>query len=124
MSRDGMAVKVAMARARQLESYRRNSDIILGWERVASKSMRTCLYCLLMDGEQYPLHVEFEDLNRCSSEYCRCTVIAVLDGVPRPRRTLGRRWFLGLTTDKKEKILGAERFQKYQAGVPLWDLVN
>lgn len=68
-------------RARTLQTYREQSDVIEGWRWLAAKQPRTCDYCLGMDGQQFPLHVEFEPINKCENEYCRCTIVAVIEGV-------------------------------------------
>lgn len=68
-------------RERTLQTYREQSDIIQGWRWLAAKQPSTCDYCLGMDGQQFPLHVDFEPLNRCENEYCRCTIVAVIEGV-------------------------------------------
>lgn len=97
-----------------------NSDIITGWEWVASKSSRTCAVCLAMDGtihktsEFFPQHVN-----------CRCTLIAVIAGVERPPRTIGSEWFERQPDDVREKVLGKEAAEAYSRGeVELKDFVG
>ncbi|MGB7202438.1 MAG: hypothetical protein WBD16_09245 [Pyrinomonadaceae bacterium] len=72
---------VAQRRAETLAQYRKNADVLLGWRWLAAKQARTCDYCLGMDGQQFPLHVDFEPMNKCEKEYCRCTIVAVIEGV-------------------------------------------
>jgi len=56
--------------------YQENSDIVEGWEWVASKSPRTCPACLALDGRIFKLKDEFpQHIN------CRCTMIPVIAGV-------------------------------------------
>jgi len=66
-------------RAETLTQYRQNADVFLGWRWLAAKQPRTCDYCRGMDGQQFPLHVDFEPMNKCTNEYCRCTVVAVIE---------------------------------------------
>ncbi len=97
-----------------------NADVITGWEWVASKSARTCAACLALDGrifevkEVFPQHVN-----------CRCTMIAVIDGVTRPKRVIGSEWFDEQPDDVKEEILGRDAFAALQRGeVELKDFVG
>ena len=68
-------------RTRTLQRLRNEPDIFQGWRWLAAKQSRTCDYCLGMDGQQFPLHVDFESMNKCKNEYCRCTIVAVIEGV-------------------------------------------
>lgn len=85
---------------------------VVGWEWVASKSPRTCVVCLAMDGKIFPLEEAFpQHIN------CRCTMIAVIDGVPRPPRTLGKEWFDKQPDDVKAKIIGVDGLAAYKEGL-------
>lgn len=98
-------------RATTLEQYRERPDVIIGWEWVASKSERTCPVCLALDGTVFPLKDSFpQHIN------CRCTMIAVIKGVTRPTRTLGRNWFDAQSDEVKEKILGVEAAEAFARG--------
>ena len=89
--------------------YQDNSDIIEGWEWVASKSTRTCPLCLAMDGTIFKLDEPFpQHIN------CRCTLKAVIEGLPARPRTLGKDYFEKLSDEDKENILGKEAFLAYQ----------
>jgi SPP1 gp7 family putative phage head morphogenesis protein len=91
--------------------YEENSDVISGWEWVASKSPRTCPVCLALDGRVFKLQSEFpQHIN------CRCTMIAVIKGVTRPERTLGSEWFDRQPKDVQNKILGKEAGEAYRNG--------
>lgn len=100
--------------------YQDNSDIVSGWEWVASKSRRTCPACLAQDGKVYRLDDEFpQHIN------CRCTLIPVIIGLPRRPRTLGRDWFDQQPIAIKEEILGKEAADAYVRGeVGLGDFVG
>jgi len=99
--------------------YEENNDIIEGWEWVASKSLRTCPLCLAMDGKQFKLDEPFpQHIN------CRCTMISVIIGLPRRKRTIGKEWFESQTDETKSKILGKETFAAYNDhGLTLDDFV-
>jgi uncharacterized protein with gpF-like domain len=86
-----------------------NKDIIEAWEWVASKSARTCPLCLAMDGRQFPLDKPFPQ-----HPNCRCTLKAVIEGLPAPKRTIGNDWFESQTDDVKRQILGGENFKAYK----------
>lgn len=89
--------------------YEDNADIIDGWEWVASKSSRTCPLCLAMDGKVFKLKEAFPQ-----HVACRCTLIPVIEGLPRRKRTLGRDWFESQPDEVKGNILGKETFAAYR----------
>ncbi|MGD9561345.1 MAG: hypothetical protein AB7F88_03515 [Pyrinomonadaceae bacterium] len=113
---------VRRKRTRQL--YRQHSDVIEGWEWLAPKQTRSCVYCIAMDGKRFPHNVPFQSLNRCENEYCRCTIIAVIQGIERPQRSIGRNWFATLSDVDKRTMLGETRFQEYRRGRSLDELLN
>lgn len=90
------------------------------WEWVASKSRRTCPVCLEMDGRRFKVEEPFpQHVN------CRCQIIAVIDGVDRPKRTIGREWFDEQSGDVQDEILGKEAAAAYRRGdVTLKDFVG
>lgn len=100
--------------------YQEHSDIIEGWQWVASKSSRTCPACLYLDGTIYKLKEEFpHHLN------CRCTILPVLKGVPLPQRILGRDWFEKQPDHIKRDILGNAAAEALSRGeVELKDFVG
>lgn len=107
-------------RETQRQRYLADSDVIQGWEWAASSSLRTCPVCLAMDGKVFKLTEPFPGHPRC-----RCTMIPVLIGVPRPRRKLGSEWFEELDDERKEKILGQDAAAAYARGeFELKDLVG
>ncbi|MEZ5421841.1 MAG: phage minor head protein [Pyrinomonadaceae bacterium] len=91
--------------------YQDNSDVFTHWEWVSAKSVRTCPACLAMDGMTFKLEEAFpQHIN------CRCTMIPVIEGVDRPKRTLGTDWFDDQPAGVKEEILGQERFEAFSRG--------
>ncbi len=107
-------------RATTLEIYRDNEDVIEGWEWVAAKSPRTCPACLAMDGRIFKLKDAFpQHIN------CRCTLIPVIKGVPRSKRTLGPDWLAKQSAEVQDQILGKEAGEAYRRGeVDLRDFVG
>lgn len=107
-------------RSATLETYRNNEDILEGWEWVASKSRRTCILCISLDGRIFKLKDEFpQHVN------CRCSLIPVIKNLPRRPRIIGSDWFDGQSDEIKTEILGKESFAAYQKGdVELKDFVG
>jgi SPP1 gp7 family putative phage head morphogenesis protein len=107
-------------RATTQQIYQENLDVIEGWEWVASKSSRTCPACLALDGSIHKLDESFpQHIN------CRCTMIPVIIGVARPKRTLGSEWFDEQPDEIKEKIIGVDALKAYKEGIiKLKDLVG
>lgn len=97
-----------------------NSDVIEAWEWVSSKSARTCPACLALDGRIFKLTQPFpQHVN------CRCTLIAVITGVTRPRRTIGSEWLAEQPYDVQEQVLGKDAAAAYAAGdIELNDMVG
>jgi len=102
------------------QMYQANSDVITGWEWVASKSARTCPACLALDGRVFDLDEVFpQHVN------CRCTMIPVIDGIQRPPRQLGSDWFDQQSDEIKETIIGKDGVAAYNEGlVGLKDFVG
>jgi len=103
------------AREATREGYRQ-----MGYERYqrhCAKSDRTCIACLGLDGETYPIETPFY-----SHPQCRCFMTPVFEGMPQPARA--QAWFDGLDEDGKLKLLGPGRYELYQNGVSLRDMVR
>jgi SPP1 gp7 family putative phage head morphogenesis protein len=100
--------------------FEENPDIVMRWEWVAAKSTRTCAICLALDGKTFAVRDPFpQHIN------CRCTMIAVIEGIERPPRLLGKDYFESLGDDEKAKILGDAEFEAYSSGqITLLDLVG
>ena len=88
--------------------------------RVAAKSLRTCLACLLADGTVYELEAEFAE-----HPQGRCVCVPILAGREPPTMTKGRAWFEGLDRAKQRQIMGKGAYNAWQDGaVTLDDLVT
>jgi len=115
-----------VARDQQIRAYReasrdtyQASSVVYGYKRLATKNKRTCLACLALDGKIYetselmPLHPQD-----------RCTMIPLVKGFPAPTWETGSEWFASLPEKDQKKMMGAERFDLYQNGVPFEDMVT
>jgi SPP1 gp7 family putative phage head morphogenesis protein len=91
------------------QSFLENPDIT-GWEWAASKSTRTCVLCLALDGTVFEKTEPFsQHIN------CRCTLLPVFFGQP-TTRLLGKDWFETLSDADKIRILGADGFAAWKEG--------
>lgn len=106
------------SRTAQLEAYRQ-SAVIIKWMRIAAKSLRTCLACLLADGTVYELEAEFDE-----HPQGRCVCVPVLKGREPPAMTKGRDWFERLEPVEQRQVMGVGAYNAWQDGaVTLDDLV-
>lgn len=116
-----------IARTEQLRAYRtaslenyRASGVVKGYKRLASKSSRTCLACLLADGDFYTLDQSFD-----AHPNCRCTLIPVLFNGVAPQWETGRTWFERQSEAMQRGIMGDSAWEAWRAGdVRLTDLVE
>ena len=90
-----------------LEGYR-DSGVVTAYQRVASKSLRTCFACLILDGTVYPLEEEFPQ-----HPNCRCQLIPILVGRGAIEYKRGLDWFLGLEPSKQRQIMGPGNFRRW-----------
>lgn len=104
-----------------LDTYRANSDVVEGWQWLASRSVRTCPVCLAMDGKRFPLAKHFG-----SHPNCRCTTIPILeDNSDTTPRQSASEWFASQPEGVQEGILGPAKFALYRDGrITLDDLVG
>lgn len=92
-------------------TYRANSDVVSGWEWVASKSQRTCLNCLSRDGQFYELEKPLP-----AHPQCRCTSIPRLKGKEPIKRTLGKDWFDAQSDNVQREMMGVKAHELFKAG--------
>ena len=116
-----------IARTEQLRAYRtaslanyRASGVLSGYRRLAAKSARTCLACLLADGKFFTLDVAFEE-----HPAGRCTMVPVLASGEAPAWETGRDWFGRQPEATQRRVMGPAAFEAWRAGaVGLDDLVE
>ena len=102
-----------------LESYRQ-SRVVVGYRRLAAKDERTCLGCLMADGQFYALDEPFDE-----HPAGRCAVLPVLNkGTPIDFET-GHAWFKRQDAEVQRRMLGPSRYELWRRGeVGLGDLVT
>jgi SPP1 gp7 family putative phage head morphogenesis protein len=115
---------LVIARTETLRAYRmgsqeqyKESGIVTQYKRLATKDDRTCLGCLMQDGEIYDTVDAFEE-----HPNGRCTLVPIIDGVTPPDWQSGKDWLAGLPEDRQREIMGDKRFELYKNGTPLEDM--
>lgn len=106
-------------RTASLETYRANSDVIVGMKRLAAKNARTCWMCMALDGRIYELY-ETPALHPQD----RCTFVPIVEGYPEPHWMEGRDWFEAQSEQEKLRALGKGRYDLYKKGMPLTDMIS
>lgn len=101
-------------RAAALDNYRQ-SNVVTGYRRVASKSARTCIACLAVDGREYPLDVPFEE-----HPNGRCLAVPIVIGRSYDGMLTGQQWFDQQPETTQREIMGAERYALWRAGRVEW----
>lgn len=94
----------------QIDNYRANSDVVIGWRWIAALSLQTCPACLARHGHVYPVSVPFS-----SHPGCRCTPVPVLDHDEDYGPT-SKAWFDEQTTADQRRILGPGKLKLYTEG--------
>ena len=111
-------------RTAKLQRYAANADILDGWKWVSAKQRRTCAACLAMDGETFPLSVQFFPAHPA----CRCTARPVLNDKYAAKRApleTGDQWLRRQDADTQDAILGKQGGQAFRDGeVELRDFVR
>jgi SPP1 gp7 family putative phage head morphogenesis protein len=114
-------------RSAALQTYRANDDVVGKWRWTCDKSTRTCICCILMDGKEFGLDVEFG-----SHTCCRCSPVPVTRGfddilsglgidssdIPETGINIqsGPDWFNEQSEEVKQQILGAAKYAAYNNG--------
>jgi SPP1 gp7 family putative phage head morphogenesis protein len=101
------------------ETIKANSDLVEGYIRVASLSIRTCPMCWALHGTFHEASEEF-----ATHPNCRCTQVPAVMGA-RPKIKAGAMAFRDLSEEKQIEILGPKKHALYKAGkFDLPDLVE
>lgn len=108
---------IRIARSETLRAYRTatqaqfaESQIVQGYYRVASKSRRTCLGCLVADGAFVEIDVPFEE-----HAQGRCSMIPALDGVKKPLWSRGREWLMAQSPEFQREFIGPGLYEAWDA---------
>lgn len=122
----GLTRALRISRTEMLRGYREASRYnyqangFEEWEWLAALDGRTCLACIGLDGEVYPISQPMQ-----SHVNCRCTMVPVLPfRVPRVRRVAdgalfdgtGTEWFDSLAPSVQLGLMGPGKFELWQAG--------
>lgn len=97
-------------RGAALDNYRANADVVKGFMSRSARDRRTCLACLMADGQVYPLGYEATSWH----PQCRCAWIPVLDEAG--AQATGPELFLLQSDDVKLAVLGPARFELLEQG--------
>jgi SPP1 gp7 family putative phage head morphogenesis protein len=110
----GLERALNVARTEQLRAMReatrmayRNSGVQY-YKRLAAKSTRTCIACLLADGKIFPVDQPFQE-----HPQGRCGMVPVLDEML--EWETGREWFLKQGDVAQRKILGSGLYSRWKA---------
>jgi len=99
------------------ENYQQNG--VTQYMRVASKSGRTCIACLVADGTIYEVDHIFD-----AHPNCRCTMIPHIAGREIPRFTKGRDWLESQSPAVQQRIMGKAAHAAWKDGaITLDDMV-
>ena len=93
-----------------VEGYR-ESNVVSGFRRLAAKDGRTCLACLMSDGETFDLASDLTD-----HPNGRCVAVPILVGREPPQWQTGREWFETLPPERQREMMGAERYDAWSRG--------
>ena len=102
-----------------MESYRQ-SNVVVGYRRLAAKDERTCIGCLMADGRQYTLGQPFDE-----HPNERCALVPVLRNTPPVQFETGQEWFARQPESAQRTMLGPSRYDLWRRGeVSLDDLIT
>jgi hypothetical protein len=107
-----------MARTLQMTSHRdatalvqqQNAHILEEQIRIAALDDRTCLACIALHGERYPLGVRIDDHHQG-----RCTSVGVVKGRELNVQS-GEDWFAGLSDERQLAIAGPGKYEALKRG--------
>lgn len=117
---------LTIARTETLRAYREASRQtaqqagVTRWMWLSSKSQRTCLACLAMDGQIFKI-----EKPQPNHPNCRCTVIFLPPGYTPPKRETGAEWFAKQPADIKRQMMSEKAYEAYERGeVELDDFIG
>lgn len=122
MVRDGFSQSLNrmlnIARTEQLRVYRESSrmayqasGVVGSYRRLATRDARTCVGCLMSDGQEYQLDQPLDE-----HPQGRCTLIPNVNGLPPVNWTKGPDWFLQQSPATQRSIMGPGKYDAWQAG--------
>lgn len=101
-------------RAATMQNYQDNADIVDGFIWISAHQDRTCLACLSLDGQFFPLTVDFQP----SHVGCRCSSRASVKGVDMARRGIrtGEEWFKAQPEAVQREMIPKALWDDYASG--------
>ena len=122
----GLERAFTISRTETLRAYRfasqeqyKTGGVVIEYMRIAQHTPTTCAGCLFAEGMIFPTDRTFD-----AHPNCRCSTIPIVDGAPIPEFEKGEDWFLRQPEDIQRKILGPGKYDAWQQGVPLSDMVR
>lgn len=124
----GLVRALRIARTEMMRSYREATRYeymqagVREWEWLATMDLRTCMACIGLDGQRFPISEPMAD-----HAQGRCTMVPVIgDMKPRERRVQwpekgtmvgnGEDWFNSLTDAQKREWMGEGNYNAWKAG--------
>jgi len=114
----GLNQALTVVRTEQMRVYREMTDqsyqasgVVQGKYRLTARGERTCMGCLVRDGEFIPLGTEMDE-----HPNGRCTTTAFIPGKTRPRTFLARDWFAQQDEATQRKMMGNGRYEAWADG--------
>jgi SPP1 gp7 family putative phage head morphogenesis protein len=96
-------------RTATIQQYQRSS-VVVGYRRLAAKQPgRTCLACLALDGQIFPLDVPFSE-----HPQGRCQALPVIQDIKPVEVETGEKYFRNLPKDRQREWLGPGRYDLWQ----------
>ena len=128
----GLTRALVIARTEQIDAYRRaaqawqdtNSDILAGWQWIATLGPRTCPSCIAHHGEMHKLS-EPGPLDHHQGRCARMPVTkswkdlgftGIQEPPPAIRAGDGERWFNRQPADVQQQVMGPKRFEAWKRG--------
>lgn len=116
--RMGLRRALVIARTEQLRVYREAtrqayiaSGVVKGFRRLATKDSRTCMACLMADGEFYELGETLRE-----HPQGRCALVPVVIGMPALTWQSGATWFRAQDAATQRAMLGPGRYTAWRRG--------
>lgn len=109
---------LCIARTEQMRIYRevsrtqyQESGLVSRYKRMATLSDRTCLGCLMADGEIYDVESAFED-----HPQGRCVIIPLVEGARELTWKSGETWLTAQDSATQLSMMGPTRYTLWQEG--------
>ncbi len=122
MTENGLSVglqrSMVLARTEQLRAYRqasqaqyKESRVVKSYKRMSAHDGSVCLGCLVLDGQEFALEVEFEE-----HPAGRCALLPILTGANRVTWESGETWLKAQSQDTQRQIMGDQRYELWKDG--------